>query len=260
MALIGSASLWRAYRTTLRLYTGQFTGERTRQFRNGAAGRSRQRAAGKKPAAVGKMLEKRLPWLSEQAAVIALAGLRSLLRAPEAKMLLLTPVFMLMIFGVMIFRGGAKVSPTSLRPLLPFAAIAMSLFSLIGFVRQPVRFRPRGLPLFVLSPAPRRTILLGKNLAVAPLAVVLSILPVVALQIMLPVDFEHFLAVPFYFVSMYLLFCMLANWLSMLGPMPIAAGTMKPTKVKLGAGAACRFCASVRVPRGPVSRLAAAGD
>jgi ABC-2 type transport system permease protein len=58
-------------------------------------------------------------------------------------------------------------------------------------------------------------------------------LPLFVLQIILPMDLEHFLAVGPQFISMYLLCCMLANWLSLLGPMPIAAGTMKPTNVKL---------------------------
>ena len=112
-------------------------------------------------------------------------------------------------------------------------AIGISLISLVGFVGNQFGFDRGGFRVYVLSPAPRRDILLGKNLAVAPLAVALCILPVIALQIVLPVNFEYFAALPAQFVTMYLLFCLLANWLSLLGPMPIAAGSMKPTNIKL---------------------------
>src|SRR5205823_4127472 len=93
MGLIGAASLWRAYRTTVRLYTGDFT-----------AGSKIARAdAMPVPAAPTRApanwLEAGLPWLSEPAAVIALGGLRSLTRAAEAKMVLLTPILMLIFFG-----------------------------------------------------------------------------------------------------------------------------------------------------------------
>jgi hypothetical protein len=44
---------------------------------------------------------------------------------------------------------------------------------------------------------------------------------------------QCFLALPAQFVTMYLLFCLVTNWLSLLAPMPIAAGTMKPTNVKV---------------------------
>ena len=61
------------------------------------------------------LLEKRLPWLSEQAATILLSSLQSLLRAPEAKMLLLTPVMMVVVFGAMLLRRSMSVRPSTTR-------------------------------------------------------------------------------------------------------------------------------------------------
>ncbi len=235
MGLIGTASLWRAYRTTIRLYTGQFTGTPSAERAvRGADVPTVGKEQARQPVArsTGNLLERRLPWVSEQAAVIALGGFRSLLRAPEVRMLLLTPVFFLLIFGATLFRPDFKI-PDVFRPFLGFAAFGLALFSLTGIVGNQFGFDRSGFRVFVLSPAPRREILLGKNLSVMPLALALALLPLIIVQFIQPAGFEHLLAEPARFITMYLLFCMLANWLSLLAPMPIAAGSLKPTNVKV---------------------------
>jgi ABC-2 type transport system permease protein len=45
--------------------------------------------------------------------------------------------------------------------------------------------------------------------------------------------FDHFLATVVQFLSMYLLFCLSANLLSILAPMQIAAGSFKPANPRL---------------------------
>src|SRR5205823_4043556 len=79
---------------------------------------------------------------------------------------------------------------------------------------------------------PRRDILLGKNLAFAPVVLALGLPVIVVLEVVYPLRFDHLLAVGPQAVSMYLVFCLLANGLSLLAPLPIAAGTLKPTNVK----------------------------
>src|SRR5262249_11089290 len=85
----------------------------------------------------------------------------------------------------------------------------------------------------VLCPARRKDILLGKNLAFAPLVLVLGAIELAIVQIVLPMRLDHFLALLPQLVSMYLLFCMLANVLAILAPMPIASGTLRPVNPKL---------------------------
>src|SRR5439155_17174003 len=92
LGLIGALSLWRSYRTTVRLYTGQFTSGKKK-----AAAASLPARPAKRPV----LLEKEIPRLSEYAAAIALAGFRSLTRAPEAKMVLLSPIILALVFGGM---------------------------------------------------------------------------------------------------------------------------------------------------------------
>ncbi len=233
-ALIGSASLWRAYRTTLRLYTGQYTSGRTVvPVRSVRGGTSQLEASVRDDTTVGRspgLLERRLPWLSEQATVITLASFRSLLRAPEAKMLLLSPLLLFIVFGSMFLARDRSDMPEAARPLLSFGAMVMVLFSMSQVLGNQFGLDRDGFRVFVLSPARRRDILLGKNLAVAPITLAISAAAAVLVQIVYPVRFDRFLAQAPRFVSMYLLYCIVANILSILAPMRIAAGSFQPAK------------------------------
>jgi ABC-2 type transport system permease protein len=225
LALFGTFSLWRSYRTTLRLYRGEF------------ASGSRQAAAPARPAAVAtgpprtRMLERQLPVISEQAAAIALAGFRSLLRAPEAKMVLLSPIIMVVVFGSLLFTSNGKPAEI-LRPLIAFGGVAMVLFSTMQLIGNQFGYDRGGFRVFVLCPAPRRDVLLGKNLAVAPLALGLAALLVAALDVIYPMRLDHLLALLPTALSMYLLFCLTANLMSLFAPMAVAAGAFKPSNPK----------------------------
>jgi hypothetical protein len=225
MGSLGAASLWRAYRTTLRMYTGQFSSGHKEPV---AAVVPAKKVAGP----VGNLLEKSLPWLSEQASAIALGAFRSLLRAPEAKMTLISPVLLLVIFGSMFMTRSVEV-PLPLRPMPAFGAMAMILLCMAQLIGNQFGFDRSGFRIYVLSPAPRRDVLLGKNLAVAPLALGMGLIMVIVVQILLPMRLDHFLAMLPTGVSMYLLFCLLANWLSIFAPMAIRAGSLKPANTKL---------------------------
>jgi ABC-2 type transport system permease protein len=229
LGLIGSVSLWRSYRTTVRLYTGQITAKR----KPAAAPAAAPAPAAPKPAGppAELLVEKRLPGLSEQAAAIALAGFRGLVRAPEAKMLLLSPVILLVVFGSMFLTRPTAPSE-GVRPLYATGAIGMVLLSMGQLLGNQFGFDRSGFRVFVLCSAPRSDILLGKNLSFAPLALGLSAAALVFLQVVYPMRVEHFLAAWPQAVSMFLLYCLVANWLSILAPMPVASGTMKPMNPK----------------------------
>ena len=226
MTLLGAASLRRAYRTTVRLYTGDFS----------AGKRQADPVATPAPVVAGpapaNWLEKRLPWLSEPAAVIALGGLRSLTRAPEAKMMLLSPIILLIVFGGAFLRDPIDL-PIFVRPLIAFSAMSMIFFTMAQVTGNQFGFDRSGFRVFVLSPTPRRDILLGKNLAVAPLALALGGPMLVMTEILYPMRIDHLAALVPQGISMYLLFCMLMNFLSILAPMPIAQGSFKPATTKL---------------------------
>jgi hypothetical protein len=215
--LIGGASLWRSYRTTLRLYTGYYT---------------RGRVA---PAAVAQapvkprpgMVAWELPWLPEQAAAVALSGLRGLLRAPEARMLLLTPVLVTVLAGAGFVAAAVEPPPVA-RPLLVAGGMAVTLLGMLHLMGNLFGFDRAGFRVFVLCGASRRDVLVGKNLAFAPLALGLGLALAVLVEVFYPMRPDHLVALLPQMVAMFLLTCLAGNCLSILSPLPVPAGALRP--------------------------------
>jgi ABC-2 type transport system permease protein len=231
MGLIGTASLWRAYGTTVRLYQGGYAGRKGRKA-SAIAIEPALPATTRKPSAT--LLEARLPWLSEPVSAVALGGLRSLVRSPEAKMMLLTPLIMCVVFGSAMFGGRMNVA-VSIRPLIGIGAIGVVLLGLVQMMFNQFGFDRDGFRVYVLSAASRRDILLGKNLAFAALGFVAVAVLLVIAQVVLPMRPDHLLAMVPQFVSMNLLFCLVMNLLSILAPTYVAPGSIKASNPKFGA-------------------------
>ena len=247
MGLVGTASLRRSYRTTIRLYTGDFT--------KGRAGRKIKPETVFKDASDSQIesspssafLEKRLPCVSEHASAITLMNFRSMIRAPEVKMLLLTPVILLIVFGGMLASKESEVSGLA-RPLIAmgFAAFIL-IIGMTGYLRNQFGFDRSGFRTFVLSCAPRRDILLGKNLSLLPFAIVLMILFVGVYRWINPMRWDYVAAVLIQTLPMYLLFCITGNVLSILSPMTLKPGSGMPASHQ-GVGALFNIVFMVVVP------------
>ncbi|HEX3149379.1 MAG TPA: hypothetical protein VHR66_14995 [Gemmataceae bacterium] len=225
LGLIGTVSLWRAYRTTLKLYTGAYTATKHK---------SAQTPAPAVPIDPNRVLflERTLPRVSEQASAVAFAVFRSLLRAPEAKFVLIAPIIMLVVFGG-IFVSNQVTPPAGLRPLIAYAAALGVLFiSGVQLIGNQFGYDRAGFRAYVLSPLPRREILIGKNLAMAPVALGMAVFSLLIIGIGFPMRIDHYPAVLAQLLTSYLIFCLLANVLSMLAPMPMAAGSMQASNVK----------------------------
>ncbi len=231
MALIGALSLRRAYRTTVGQYQGQATSRRN----------DRPAPMIATPNANGvrtpgsSLLEARLPGLSEPVSAIALASLRSLVRAPEAKMMLLTPLITGIIFGSSIWNGRQSI-PEPFRPLIALGAMGFVLLGLLQLMGNQFGFDRDGFRVFVLCAARRRDILFGKNLAFAPLALGMAGLELLILQVVCPLRLDHLVSMLPQYVSMFLLFCLFANLMSIYAPIFIAAGSLKASNPKLSTG------------------------
>ncbi len=224
MAFIGTVSLWRSYRTTVRLYTGHFS--------SGARG-AVVAAAPKAPRPPAtNLLEWRLPFVSEQAAVVALGGLRSLLRAPEMKLAFLSQVILVAIFASTTLMRLTN-PPELVRPLLAAGGMTIALFGMSQVIGNQFGCARTGFRTFVLSAGPRREILLGKNLGVAPVPLVFAAIALIVVQVRFPMRIDHFVAVVPQMLTMYLLFCMLANWVSLLAPMRLRSGSLRATNPRM---------------------------
>lgn len=227
LTLIGSASLWRAYRTTVRLYTGHYTAKEARPDKPAAP------PARFDPTRV-RLVERRLPWVSERVSAVATAGLRGLTRAPEAKMALLAPLIMTVVFAGIGSSAGGSPDP-AVRPLMVFGS-GVGVLLLVGLqlIGNQFGYDRAGFRAYVLSPAPRRDILLGKNLAAAPLAVGMGWLVGLIVATIYPLRIDQYPALLAQLTAAYLVLCMLANGLSIVAPIPLAAGSLQPAQIKAG--------------------------
>jgi hypothetical protein len=114
------------------------------------------------------------------------------------------------------------------RPLVAFSGVMMMLLTSVQISTNQFGFDRAGFRVYVLSAAPRRDILVGKNLAFLPFALGLGAVAVGLVEVVQHLRVEHLLAMLPMFFCMYLPFCLLGNWLSIMAPMPIRAGSFKP--------------------------------
>jgi hypothetical protein len=231
LALIAGASLWRAYGVTVRLYTGQFNAGKVPAEATPVAKSAAEPEKSPAARSSSTLIEKRLPWISEQASAIAVSCFRSLTRAPEVKMLLMSPLILVVVFGGLFVKAGSAPSEFA-RPLVAAGAICMILLGVSQLAGNQFGFDRSGFRVFVLASASRKDILLGKNLSLAPLVVGLCFFVTLVLQFIFPMRLDHFVATLAQAISMYFVYCFVANWLSMFAPMPVASGALRPTQTK----------------------------
>jgi hypothetical protein len=229
MALIGSTSFWLAYRGTLAQYQGR-TGRR----------RARPAHVEPEPVLAGErrnlLLEARPPGLSEPVAAVALGNLRTLIRSPEAKMLLIGPVIMMPIFSSILWRSNElknNVIPELARPLIMIGFFALLILSLAQMAGNVFGFDRDGFRVFVLSPLRGRDILIGKNMSIAPIAGTFALIFLIAVQFICPLRIDHFVAMFPQFCSMFLLYCIITNTVSIFAPMHLSPGSLKASNLKI---------------------------
>src|SRR5208283_903105 len=112
-----------------------------------------------------EFLERTLPFVPEQSAALALATLQSLLRAPEVKMAWGTSLIVTLIVGFTFFFRSTPTLPDVAKPFIATGSVVFPIFFLAQFFGNLFGFDRDGFRSLMLSPADRRLILLGKNLA-----------------------------------------------------------------------------------------------
>src|SRR5439155_20720203 len=125
--------------------------------------------------------------------------------------------------------------PAILRPLLAYGASAMVLlFAGLQLIGNQFGYDRAGFRAYVLSPIPRRDILLGKNLAVAPLVLSLGLLGFIIVGSVFPMRIDHYPAVLAQLVSTYLILCVVCNFSAILTPVPLTPGSLQPATIRVG--------------------------
>jgi hypothetical protein len=225
---LATLGLRRAYRSSVKFYRGD-TGGKT-------AVRSKPANTVARPARVtaksgNSFLEWQLPAVPEQSAALALATLRSLLRAPEVKMALGSSVVSILIVGGMIFLRSPPTLSDVTKPFIATGVVAFSTFILVQFFTNQFGFDRDGFRSLILSPADRRHILLGKNLAILPVGLSLGLIMLVLVSVWLHLPLLAVSAAMLQLVTLLLIASLGGNLLSILMPFRIQPGTMKPTKM-----------------------------
>ncbi|NQT04182.1 MAG: ABC transporter permease [Planctomycetes bacterium] len=217
---IGGLGLRRAYRTTIRFYQGRTIGRRSKQ----------KPKAKKVPVVRKNFLERQLPGIPDEAAALALAFFRSLTRAPEVKMALATNFIMLLLFGTMFFARRMSNLSDNFKLFIASGPILFTFLGMSHLVFNQFGFDRGGFRQLVLLPVPRRHILLGKNLALLPIAIGIGLTLLVLVKIILGISFTIVLAACLQLLAVFVLLSIAGNLISVLVPYRISPGSMKRTK------------------------------
>jgi len=218
--VIGGVGLTRAYRSTIRFYQGH-----------------QEKVASQKPlpantgqASGRRMLERRLPAVSEETTALTLAFLRSLSRAPEVKMSLATNLVVMVVMGAMFFSRGLQSPGELVKTFVATGAVSFTFFSLLQLMFNQFGFDRDGFRALVLLPVERRRTLLAKNLSLAPVAVGIGLTVLLILKVLLHLPWLVFLAAYFQLAATFLILSIVGNFVSIVAPYRISAGSLKPTK------------------------------
>jgi ABC-2 type transport system permease protein len=225
-ALLGVLGLRRAYRTTLRYYYGETDARRSPASAAGPAP-----AAAPVPVRISRFLEARPRGVPEQAAALGLATIRSLSRAPEVKMALGVPLVMAVVLSVVFFGRTGPNLPEVAKPFIATSVIGFVSYFLFQFYGNQFGYDRDGFRALVLTPADRRWILFGKNLATAPLTFGAGLIVLTIVGVLLRLPLLVLLASLFQLLTMLCVLSIAGDYLSIVAPYRIQAGSMKASKM-----------------------------
>ncbi len=225
---LATLGLRRAYRSTVRFYLGETGNKNSVHSKSADSAVKTVRA----PIQSGnRFLEWQLPVVPEQSAALALATFRSLLRAPEVKMALGSSMISLLFVGAMIFLRSPPTLSDMTKPFIATGVETFSTFILVQFFANQFGFDRDGFRSLILSPAERRLILLGKNLAILPIGLGFGSILLALVSVWLHLPPLAVVAALFQLITLLLIASIGGNLLSILMPFRIQPGTMKPTKM-----------------------------
>ena len=217
--VVGTLGFLRAYQLTTRFYQGNETGQRIR-----AKPLDRSRPGRR------SLVELELPGLPQEVTALATAFIQSMLRAPEVKMALMTPLIMLAIFGSMQFSRTSGSVPGSAKPFVLTGIVAFSFFGMIQLMSNLFGFDRDGFRALVLLPVRREYILFAKNLCLMPVGLGIGVVFLAVLKFVLSPSPLALLAGMLQLGTAFLVFSLVGNYVSIVAPYRIAAGSLKPTK------------------------------
>ncbi len=243
MTGIGFISLWYGYLATLRYYTGASSshpfpllmqkGAGTWGGKLNSAARLTVHGGAKrelKPMVNRSKLERSVSCLSEQSSAVALCSFYNFTRAPEAKMLLIAPLIFGGMIAMMLITKKMPQLPTGTEAYLMLGGLAIVMFISMTLLSNSFGYDRSGFRSYVLMPADRREILIGKNAGVFPFVGSMAAFELAATSFLAPVRTSDLVASALQTVIMFLTACLIGNTVSIYFPMVVAGGTGKPVQ------------------------------
>ncbi len=227
MTLIGTTSLWRSYKSTMNYYTGNVKTVSTETTPQKAVTKQLNQSA------KSSFMERKIPKFSEHATAVALCSFRSLLRAPEAKMLFIGPMILGIMFVLMIVTNRAPTIPAGLEPLAWLAGVSVLTFMCLMLMLNVFGMDRNGFRCFILMPAQRSEILLGKNASMLPIMGAVAILVAVGLSYVAPIGIFSILASICQMLTAFILASLVGNFVSIQFPFAMIPGAGKPAQVNI---------------------------
>ncbi|MBI3870563.1 MAG: hypothetical protein HY299_18705 [Verrucomicrobia bacterium] len=228
--LAGALGLQRSYRATMRFYTSEE--KATARSAPTPAPTSPSGPSEKLPSGPLKPLwiERRLPGVRDDTAGVALISLRSMLRAPEMKLALVGPIIMVFVFGALFLKRNNFAMPVNVKTFMPTGLIALMSFGFLQLLLNQFGLDRHAFRGLALLPTPRRSLLLGKNLAFAPFYFIPGLVILTLVSVVGDVPPLASLSAVFQMIAMYCVLCAIGNLFSLVAPFRINAGSLKPTK------------------------------
>lgn len=218
---VGGLGLMVGYRGARRLYCGTGGGDRA-----AAAGT----AAKSGPTSRPNFVARELPWLRGDTTALALANFRSLIRAPEVRIALVSYVAVMVVLGVSMLARTSVDAPAALKLFLPSGIAIFTVFGIMQVMGNQFGFDRDGFRALVLLPLPRHQVLFAKNLSFLPILIGLGwlVMPVVAVVVGVP--WTTTAAGLIHLLTIYALVAILGNYSSIAAPYRVAAGALKKSK------------------------------
>lgn len=228
---LGGIGLRRAYRATVRFYQGDETRKAIPSTVPAEKANSTPASTSTNQFRRGRMLEWRVPGVAEDTGALALTYLRCMLRAPEVRMALVMNLVMVVVMLGVFLRPNRPPMPELFRPFIASGLAILPLFGMLQLLFNQFGYDREGFRAMVLLPVRRDRVLLAKNLAALPLALVFAILMTGVLALLAGPSPWLAITALLQFGSAYLLASLAGNALSMLAPYRVAPGSLKPTKM-----------------------------
>ena len=219
MCLIGVQALRLSHRASLRYWRGEEDKKKIASPKTKAKAVRVQKES--------RLCEISLPWISEETSAVVGMTWATMKRAPEIKMFMLLPMILPLIL-LMVFRERMSTSNDYLKLTIICGFSTFFLLVASGVAGNMFAYDRSGFRVFVLSGMDRTRILLGRNLAFAPLLGLLSTLCIVGFAILYGVSLRSTCLAMLTTLTMLPPYFLVMNLMAILTPFPLAVGSIQP--------------------------------